>query len=66
MIVRWESAVRAIGGVTDRLGGPDANLMLALLVLFLGWVIVSESRTRHLAKLIWAVRGLPGSQDEEK
>jgi hypothetical protein len=38
---------------------PEPYLVGAILslVLFVGWVIISERRTRHLAKLIRAARG---------
>ncbi|MDO3704047.1 hypothetical protein Q3W71_20485 [Micromonospora sp. C28SCA-DRY-2] len=38
---------------------PESYIMGAILlpVLFLGWVIMSERRTRHLTQLIRAVRG---------
>lgn len=38
---------------------PGSYIMGAILlpVLFLGWVIMSERRTRHLTQLIRAVRG---------
>ncbi|BCB83718.1 hypothetical protein [Phytohabitans suffuscus] len=44
---------QAIGGV------PDAYIAAAVVlpVLFLGWVIVSARRTRHLTQLIRALRG---------
>ncbi|MEU1604028.1 hypothetical protein [Micromonospora matsumotoense] len=39
------------------LPGPYIMGAILLPVLFLGWVIMSEQRTRHLTQLIRAVRG---------
>ncbi|WP_406073825.1 hypothetical protein [Micromonospora sp. NBC_01638] len=39
------------------LPGPYIMGAILLPVLFVGWVIVSERRTRHLTQLIRAVRG---------
>jgi hypothetical protein len=57
MIAKLAKAVGVMGIADGRILGADAVLVLALLVLFLGWVILSENRTRHLAKLIRALRG---------
>jgi hypothetical protein len=63
MIARW-GAIGAIGLADGRLLGAEAGLVLALLVLFLSWVIISENRTRHLATLIRAMRGPTRSRIE--
>jgi hypothetical protein len=54
MIARWANALETAGGWFLV---PAAVLAVALLVPFLCWVIASETRTRHLARLIKAVRG---------
>ncbi|MFG1890421.1 hypothetical protein ACGFIR_21475 [Micromonospora sp. NPDC049051] len=49
-------ALRLVQLVGD-LPGPYIMGAILLPVLFVGWVIVSERRTRHLTQLIRAVRG---------
>ncbi|MEJ3742813.1 hypothetical protein WEI85_05950 [Actinomycetes bacterium KLBMP 9797] len=53
MAATWEKIVGAIGGWL-----VDARLVagVILLLVFLGWVILSEDRTRHLVSLIRALR----------
>lgn len=41
---------------------PDLTMdILVLILLFVGWVIISEPRTRHLVQLIRALRAPAGA-----
>ena len=37
-------------------GNPPSLVLVSLMLLFIGWVIRSEYRTRHLVMLIYALR----------
>jgi hypothetical protein len=37
-------------------GNPTSLVLVSLMLLFIGWVIRSEHRTRHLVMLIYALR----------
>jgi hypothetical protein len=53
MAANWEKFVGAIGSwFVD----PRMAAAVILLLFFLGWVILSEDRTRHLVSLIRALR----------
>ncbi|MDW5329573.1 hypothetical protein [Plantactinospora sp. KLBMP9567] len=48
-----EWLIRVIG----LLPRPDLTMAILVLMLFVGWVIINERRTRHLVQLIRALRG---------
>jgi hypothetical protein len=41
-------------------GNPPSLVLVSLMLLFVGWVIRSEHRTRHLVMLIYALRQRTG------
>lgn len=49
---------RVLAAALESLGVPCAVACVVIGVGFVGWVIVSEPRTRHLTQLIEAFRGV--------
>lgn len=57
MIAGWAEVINARATAYDWLAGnPTSLVLVSLVLLFVGWVIRSEHRTRHLVMLIHALR----------
>ncbi|MGH3939090.1 MAG: hypothetical protein ACRDTG_10745 [Pseudonocardiaceae bacterium] len=57
MIAGWAGVIDALATADDWLAGSPAGFGVVLLgVVFVGWVISSEHRTRHLVMVIRALR----------